>query len=344
MLGMPRPRLPHLRHERTRHGRRVWYVRMGDGPRIRLHAPFGSPEFMAEYQAATGAKGKPQPQRRFGPETLQWLWDRYRDSLAWAELSEATRRQRINVMKRVLAESPHVEFGKIRAKHIRDGIDRRRATPAAARHFLETLRGLFKWAVPAELATLNPTDGVETPRKATEGHHVWTEEECALFERTWPLGTRERLAYDVLLWTGLRRGDAVILGRQHVRDGVATLRTEKGKEPVEIPILAPLAASIAAGPTGSLAFIVGARGEPMTKEAFGNWFRKVCNATGLPHCSAHGLRKAGATRAANAGASEHELMALFGWVSPRMAAHYTRKANRSRLAKAGSEKVARSIR
>ena len=34
---------------------------------------------------------------------------------------------------------------------------------------------------------------------------------------------------DVLLFTGLRRGDAVILGRQHVRDGVATLRTEKSR-------------------------------------------------------------------------------------------------------------------
>ncbi len=65
---------------------------------------------------------------------------------------------------------------------------------------------------------------------------------------------------------------------------------------------------------------------------FGNWFRKQCDAAGLPKCSAHGLRKAGATIAADNGATEFELMAIYGWETPKEAARYTRKANRNRLA------------
>ena len=73
-------------------------------------------------------------------------------------------------------------------------------------------------------------------------------------------------------------------------------------------------------------------GKPFTAKGFGNWFRKRCNEAGLRHCAFHGLRKAGATIAAENGATEHQLMAIYGWESPKQAALYTRKANRKRLA------------
>ncbi|MFL5106793.1 MAG: tyrosine-type recombinase/integrase, partial [Xanthobacteraceae bacterium] len=141
---------------------------------------------------------------------------------------------------------------------------------------------------------------------------------------------------DLLLYTGLRRGDAVRVGRQHDRDGVITIRTEKhrkGKpgEQVAIPILEPLAASIAATRTGDLTYLVTDAGRPWVKESFGNWFREACRAAGCPG-SAHGLRKAGATRAAERGATERQLMAIFGWSTGKMAQHYTRSADRKRLA------------
>jgi integrase len=44
------------------------------------------------------------------------------------------------------------------------------------------------------------------------------------YEKRWPIGTRQRVWLDVLLYTGLRRGDAVRLGRQHIREGVAIRR------------------------------------------------------------------------------------------------------------------------
>ena len=148
----------------------------------------------------------------------------------------------------------------------------------------------------------------------------------------WSIGTRERVWLDVLLYTGLRRGDAVKLGRQHVRDGVATLKTEKTDTEVTLPILPVLAETLAAGPCGDLAFIVGEGGRPLTKESFGNLFRKACRTAGLRRRSAHGLRKTAATRAANAGATVAQLEAIFGWQGGAMAALYTRAADRRRLA------------
>src|SRR6516164_7279876 len=134
------------------------------------------------------------------------------------------------------------------------------------------------------------------------------------------------------------------LGRQHVRDGVATLKTEKSgfKTEVSLPILPVLAETLAAGPCGDLAFICGERGEPLTKESFGNMFKAACKAAGVPG-SAHGIRKIAATRAANAGATEAELMAIFGWTDPKMASHYTKTANRKRLAAQAMTKLATSI-
>ncbi|MGH6848471.1 MAG: tyrosine-type recombinase/integrase [Methylocella sp.] len=161
------------------------------------------------------------------------------------------------------------------------------------------------------------------------------------FEARWPIGTRERLAIAVLLYTGLRRGDAAMLGRQHVRGGSIVLRTAKTGTVVEIPILPPLAEvmaatkfSIAANKYSQpgFAFICTASGAPMTKESFGNWFKGACRAASVPG-TAHGLRKAGATRAAEIGATEAELDAIFGWRGGRMASIYTRAANRAKLAR-----------
>src|SRR6185436_13894792 len=102
--------------------------------------------------------------------------------------------------------------------------------------------------------------------------------------------------------------------------------------PVSIPILSPLAASIAATKTGDQTYLVTEAGQPWVKESFGNWFRETCHKANCPG-SAHGLRKAGATRAAERGATERQLMAIFGWSTGKMAQHYTRTADRVRLAR-----------
>lgn len=223
MDDMPRPRPPHLHRQTTRHGKPVWYVRKRKGPRIRIRSVFGTPEFDAEYQAAIAGLPARHPSKdQTAAGSLAWLIERYRETTAWSDLSLATRRQRENILKHVLDFAGRQPFAKITTATIMAARDRRAATPAQARNFLDAMRGLFRWAVKARLVRVDPTVGVDNPpRPKTGGFTVWSDDDVAAYEKRWPIGTRQRVWLDVLIYTGLRRGDAARLGRQHVRNGVA---------------------------------------------------------------------------------------------------------------------------
>jgi integrase len=326
---MPRPRPPHLHRETNRHGKTVWYVRVGKGPRIRINGEYGSPEFDNAYQAALRGDA-PQPAAKAARGSLEWLWMLYRQTSAWTDLALATRKQRENIMRQVLATGGNQPLSKITSGAVKHGIDRRK--PYAARHFVDTMHGMFKWAVKAQHVTSDPTIGSEVVKPKTKGFLPWTEEELEKYERRWPIGTRERVMFGVYCFTGLRRGDAAKLGKQHIRNGVITIDTEKTGTRVTIPVLPELAEIIAAGPTGELSIIASKKGQPIRKESLGTLFKEACKAAGIPNKSAHGIRKAAATRAANNGATVATLEAIFGWEGGQMAALYTRAADRQKLA------------
>jgi integrase len=342
IASMPRPRPPHLHRQVTRHGKTVWYVRVGKGPRVRIHGEFGSPEFGTEYQAAITGAARPQQVKGEAFGSLGWLIARYRETTAWVALSAATRRQRENIFLHVIETAGDKPFAKITPEIIVAGRERRASTPAQARNFLDAMRGLFRWATEAKLVKHDPTLGVRNPpRKASDGFIPWTEEHVAKYQQRWPIGTRQRVWLDVLLYSGLRRGDAVRYGRQHVQNGVGRIKTEKSGFTVTavVPVLPILAETLATGPCGDLTFIVGERGQPLTKESFGNAFREACRAVGVPG-SAHGVRKIAATTAANNGATTSQLKALFAWTSDAMPTLYTRAADRERLGREAGHMLA----
>ena len=338
---MPK-RLPYILRETTRHGKTVWYFRMKDGPRTRLPDEYGSDEFIAAYRAAFAGE-KPAGKTKDDPRSLAWLLSQYRESSAYRSLSTATRKQRDNIFQHVIDASGTAPYRAVSRKHIVEGRERRAKTPSQAGNFLKSMRGLFRWALESQLIDVDPTLGVKDPKPPKSGgFEAWNDDDVKKYHSRWPLGTKERVWIDVILYTGLRRGDAVLLGRQHIRDGIATIRTGKTGTEVVIPILEPLRRTLEAGPTGDMHFIVGDSGKPLTKESFGNMFRAACNEAGVKK-SAHGIRKIAATRAADAGATVAELEAMFGWSGGGMASLYTKTADRRRLAlrgwgnKSGSE-------
>jgi hypothetical protein len=167
MASMPRPRPPHLRLEKTRHGRRVWYLRFGDGPRIRIKGDYGTPEFDAAYQAALrGERSAPKIAARAG--SLAWLIARYREVDAWRSLSPATRRQRENIFKNIIRSAGQTPFGEITKAAIVAGRDRRAATPAQARHFLQAMRSAICLGGPVgpRTSTSPPTVFARSARRA----------------------------------------------------------------------------------------------------------------------------------------------------------------------------------
>jgi integrase len=345
MPSMPRPRPPYLVSQTTRHGHTVWYVRRWHAQRIRIRSEYGSQAFWSEYRAAVEGAPAPNHEATAKTNTLAWGLKLYRNSSAWGALSNATRKQSENIYRSAGKTAGGSLLRDITSETIMAGRERRAATPHAANNFLKAMRRFFKWAAgDGKLVKLNPTLGVKLLQgKNKDGFHTWTDEEIDRYQRYWPIGTRERLALDLLLYTGLARGDVVRLGKQHASNGVITFRMEKnrGDGYVYPPLLQVLAETIAGSKTGDLTFLVTEKGLPFVKEGFGNWFRDACRAAGCPG-SAHGLRKAGATRAAENGATVHQLMALFGWKTEKMALVYTRKADRKRLASSAGQLLVRT--
>jgi hypothetical protein len=194
---MPKPRPPHLHRQVTQHGKAVWYVRIAKGPRTRLRETYGTVEFWADYTAAVA--GQPLAGRRNEPAkgSLTWLWDRYRDSGAWSGLSPATRRQRENIMTHVLAAAGFEPCTSIKKASIVAGLDKRSATPSASRNFLDTMSGLFRWALGANHVKVDPTADVKPPkRKKGKGFPAWTREDVETYSGRFPLGTRQRVWLD----------------------------------------------------------------------------------------------------------------------------------------------------
>jgi integrase/recombinase XerD len=149
----------------------------------------------------------------------------------------------------------------------------------------------------------------------------------------------------ILLYTTCRREDAVRLGPQHVRNGRIRYRQAKNEHrnpiDIDIPLHPDLAAAIAAAPSEHLTFLVTDFDRPFTPAGFGNKFREWCDKANLPHCSAHGLRKATSVRLAERGATAHEIMAITGHQSLEEVERYTRAARKSLLADSAMSKLKR---
>jgi hypothetical protein len=276
---MPRPRPPSLQREITRHGRPVWYVRRGHGKRIRIKAEYGTPEFEAEYRAACDAAPAGQAFKSAG--TLEWLWDRYRETTAWSQLAPHNRRQRENIMRPVLANSGAVMADRIERRHVVAGRDKRSATPAQAIHFLAAMSGLFNWAIDAGHVKTNPTLNIKRPsmpKTDATGIRLGLKE---MLRATNPVGRSVRKSECGWLSCFTLACDAVVIGRQHVRNGVATLVTKKTKTTVIIPILSIVQDILNVGPTGDLVFICGQRRGPLTGGTFSHFFERACTAAGV---------------------------------------------------------------
>jgi integrase len=96
---------------------------------------------------------------------------------------------------------------------------------------------------------------------------------------------------------------------------------------------------IDASPCGDLTFLVTEFGRPFTSNGFGNWFRDRCIEAGVPG-RAHGLRKATATRLAELGASDREIMAVTGHQTSKEVDRYTKAARRKVLAESAMARMA----
>jgi integrase len=338
-----------------RHGNVRLYFRRRPEPKVRLLQRPGTAAFEAEYLKAYAGEvvipaADTGPRARGAPAkgTMRWLIVQYYVSAAFRRLDDSTRNVRRRILDAICERAGPLPFAAMEPKHVAKLRDEKAETPEAANSWVKALRAVFSWACLPEYghASRNPAKDVGYLKSNNpDGHRTWTEDDVGRFEAYHPIGTKARLALDLFLYTGVRISDVVRLGPQmerHDGEGAKLVFSEQKGRRVkvkihELPILAPLRASIEAhraeqGPRQHLVYLVTAFGQPYTVKGFGNWFARQCRIAGLDKgLSAHGIRKCGAVRCVDAGATEHQLMALFGWETSKQAALYTRKANRHRL-------------
>lgn len=336
---------------RDRHGK-VRFRHRKLGITKYFKSPLGSPEWLAEYheyEAADPLAIKP----RHAPGTLGDLITRYYRSQDFNQQGEVSRAKNRAVIEgfregrddRAVALLTFEHIDTILAKKARKtaAADGNRATggPAAAQRLRKQLRRLFEHAVRLGMIRTNPVELTVRVKYKTKGHHSWTEEDIERFQERHPLGTKARLALEIMLWTAQRIGDAHRFGPPQIRNGRIHYEQEKGGKELWLPVARQLRAAIEAMPAiGVQTFLVTEHGKPFTKGGFGNWFRDRCDEAGLKHCTAHGLRKAIARRLAENGATHEMIKSVGGWSNDREVSLYTAGADQARLARSALDALA----
>jgi integrase len=329
---MTRIRLPYVHEYRDRHGKLRRYVRRSGPRRVVLPGLPGSPEFMQAYQDAVS--GPVVRARTPKAGTLAALAIEFFGSTEFANLkpsSQGTYRMTLGPVLELDGHRLVRDLPADKARKIIQEIGARR--PAMANLTRAVLRRMFSFAMTIGQRRDNPFDAV--PKYKIGTHHTWTDGELEAYEKRWPLGTRERLAYDILLYTAQRVGDAVRIQRSAIRNGIITLVQQKTGTEVFVPMHPALARSISAGPAKGLYLIGDRNGRPITRRTLSLLISTATKAAGLPaECVAHGLRKAALRRLAEHGATSKEMQAVSGHKSLSEIERYTRQADQQRLAKA----------
>lgn len=341
---MVKIRLKHIVSDIDRHGNVRRYVRIPGMKKIRLKSEPGTTAFQEEYTnalAAAAANGKSGGAAE--ATSLRWLVSKYVGSTQFAALDNSTRLWRRRALEDVCVAHGEKPFAGLEARHVRALRDALAEKPGAANSRLKALRALFAWAASVEITPSNPAREVPLIRYKTTGHHSWTISEVEKFEAVHLPGTTPRLAMALLLYTACRREDVVRLGPSNIAAGrlryVQAKNEDRTPVEVDIPVHAALDELLAGHPPNANTFLITAYGKPYSVAGFGNRFREWCDAAGLKHCSAHGLRKAAATRLADSGASPHEIMAITGHRTLAEVERYTRAVAQRQLATRAMERL-----
>jgi integrase len=327
-------KLDYVNQYRDRQGKLRRYFRRGAvrGP---LPGEVGSAEFMEAYQGYLGKTGR-RPKSKVEGSLGRLITDYYA-SRPFADLKQSSRRTYRYVLEPLAKVHGH-RTALITHKQASKLIQEMGArSPGMANLTKSVLQKLFKYAVKEGWRDDNPMIGID--RFKGGEHHTWTEGELKAFEDRWPLGTRQRLAYAFLLYTGQRVEDVAGLTRADITpEGIHLIQKKTGAE-LTLPILPELEVAMRAYKANGLALIGRTDGRPFSERGLSQLIRSAVKRAGLPaKCVAHGLRKAKMRRLAEDGASEKEIAAWSGHKTLREIERYTKAADQKRLAKSATNK------
>jgi integrase len=338
---MPRRAPPHVDAFTDRHGRKRYYFRRGKGARVALPGVPGSSEFEAAYAEALAGHPRPPtslPGTKRG--TIAWGIASYMRSPEYADLRLTTKKGYASRIEALRRNHGHRSISGM----TREGIVKAILTPYADRPgqrlaILKMLRVLIRhWLEIGELR-LDPSAGIRRPK--SREIRAWSEDEIATFEQHWQPGTKQRLAFALMLYTGQRRSDVHRMTWADVKEGAIRVIQQKTRAALTIPLHPALAAILEGTAREHVTIINTAYGRPFTVDGFSGFMRDAIRAARLDlDAQPHGLRKAAGRRLAEAGCTAHEIMSVLGHKTLAEAERYTRDADQKGLARGAIDRVA----
>lgn len=325
---------------------KVYRYHRSTGIRLPDDIPEDDPDFLAAYLAAEGNAG-PKPRRSATPRagTVAHAWWQFTKSDDFLDLSEGYRARMSAHGDEIISTGGSVPLKQIRPYHIEHDLEDLERN--ASRTRLKTWRKFLDWAHP-RLIEKNWAKHVEMPKpKKGERHKRWTDEHVKAFRRRWAVGTSQRLAFELMLFTGMRVCDAVRCGPGWIdKEGWMTFKQQKTKGDVLIAFdrdLPPFADNealsflqecVSVRKEKHMTWLATVHGTGRSEKAASNWFSDACRKAGLKdenRRTAHGLRDTCCARLAENGATAHQLMAWSGHESLDEAERYTKEANKKRM-------------
>jgi integrase len=287
---------------------------------------------MAAYEIALTGEPPPVGAGRSRPGSLSAAIALYFGSLEFDACAPGTQMMRRSILQKFRAVHGDKPLALLPQKFITHEFSKMR--PHAARNWLGAIRALLQFAKTHGLCAQDATQGIKLPAIKSDGYHTWNEQQIEQFEAHHPIGSKARLALALLLYTAQRRGDVIKMGRQHIRDGELTVRQQKTRATLVIPVDPRLQTILDATPSGHLTFLTTERGEPFGGPNFSNTFRDWCDEAGLPkQCTPHGLRKAACRRLAELGCSANEIASISGHATLAEVSRYTKAVDQRRMAR-----------
>jgi integrase len=329
---MPR-KLPRYVERNHVKGKTYLSFRRGKGPRIRLPDDPTSDEFTAAYLAAMSGDAMPVQRRpQAAPGTVGALIVSYKKSAGYIGLRSTTKSGYDRRLERLRLDHGHRTVAGLSRERIIVGVLRPYADrPGAALDTLKKIRILVRHAIDIGWLRHDPTLGIKRPKM--KRIRSWTENEIKQFRSKWPLGTKQRTAFELFLGTGQRRSDVYRMAWPHITANKITVVQQKTGRKLVLPLHKDLIAALKRADRSHISILTTAYGKPFTVHGFSGWMRDAIVAAGLPDdCQPHGLRKAAGRRLAEAGATARQLMAVLGHTTLSEAERYSEEADQARLA------------
>jgi enterobacteria phage integrase len=325
---MPRKLPPNVERNHVK-GHTYLSFRIGKGPRIRLPDDPASQEFREAYTAAMAGETSGPSIKKDAPGTIGALIASYKASGAFTGLGDGSKAGYMSRLESIRVDHGHRAVAGLTKDRIQTFIlDPLTDRKGAALDTIKKLRILIKHAIDKKWLKYDPSVGIKRPKG--KEIRAWTDAEMATYKRRWPLGTKQRTAYAVMLNMGTARVDTHLLTWNQV-DEVASYARHKTGMAVEMELSDELREALAATPRQHVTVINTAYGKPFTVDGFSGFMRDAISAAGLPlGCQPHGLRKTLGRMLADAGVSAHDIMAALGHKTLAEAERYTREADRRR--------------